>query len=91
MIKGNADTDPTNGTSDLRLTNFSRATSGESFYRSWASVPFKTYQVETSPISGFQPMVQHRQSGRRHSDHVRCDRALAPTHERRLYRVKVLP
>lgn len=34
MIKGNADTDPTNGTSDLRLTNFSRATSGESFYRS---------------------------------------------------------
>lgn len=43
-----AGTDPTNGTSALRLANFSRATNGETFSLTWTSVPGKTYQIETS-------------------------------------------
>jgi hypothetical protein len=43
-----AGTDPTNGTSALRLANFSRAPNGESFSLTWASVPGKTYRVQTS-------------------------------------------
>lgn len=43
-----AGTDPTNGASALRLANFSRAANGASFSLTWASVPGKTYQVETS-------------------------------------------
>lgn len=43
-----AGTDPTNGTSALRLANFSRAPTGESFSLTWASVPGKTYRIQTS-------------------------------------------
>lgn len=91
MIKGNAGTDPTNGTSALRPTNFSRATNGESFSFTWASVPGKTYQVETSqsllspewnPIGS--PVTATTTTSA-------LTVPLAPADERRFYRVKVLP
>jgi len=43
-----AGTDPTNGNSALRLTNFSRATDGTSFFLTWQSIPGKSYQVQTT-------------------------------------------
>lgn len=43
-----AGTDPTNGTSALRLANFSRAADGTNFSVIWASTPGKTYQIQTS-------------------------------------------
>jgi hypothetical protein len=43
-----AGTDPLNGASTMRVGNFSRAANGSTFTLSWASVPGKTYQVETS-------------------------------------------
>lgn len=42
-----AGTDPTNGSSALRLTNFSRAAEGTSFSLTWQSTPGKSYQVQT--------------------------------------------
>lgn len=43
-----AGSDPTNGSSALRLSDFSRAQNGTSFSLTWQSVSGKTYQVETS-------------------------------------------
>ncbi len=43
-----AGTDPTNGRSALRLSNFSRATNGSTFSLTWDSVAGKVYQVQTS-------------------------------------------
>ncbi|MBL9145356.1 MAG: hypothetical protein JNM99_16885 [Verrucomicrobiaceae bacterium] len=43
-----AGTDPLNGASSLRLANFSRAADGTTFSLTWASIPGKTYQVESS-------------------------------------------
>jgi len=86
-----AGTDPTNGTSALRLANFSRAANGESFSLSWATVPGKTYQVETS-----QSLLSNQWTNI--GDPVTATATtsaltvpLAPADERRFYRVKVLP
>lgn len=86
-----AGTDPTNGTSALRLANFSRATNGESFSLTWASVPGKTYQVETS-----QSLLSNQWSDI--GPPVTATGAtsglivpLVPGDERRFYRVRVVP
>lgn len=86
-----AGTDPTNGTSALRPTNFSRSSDGTTFNLTWASVPGKTYQVETS-----QSLLNNQWSDI--GSPVTATETtsaltvpLAPADDRRFYRVKVLP
>lgn len=47
-----AGTDPTNGASGLRITNFSRVSNGTSVSLEWLSTAGKTYQVETNAALG---------------------------------------
>lgn len=75
----------------LRLANFSRAPDGTTFSLTWASVPGKTYQVETS-----QSLLSNQWSNI--GDPVTATETtsaltvpLAPADGRRFYRVRVLP
>ena len=81
----------TNGTSALRHANFSRAANGESFSLTWASIPGKTHQVETS-----QSLLNNQWSDIGSPVTVTATTSaltvpLAPADERRFYHVKVLP
>jgi hypothetical protein len=86
-----AGTDPTNGTSALRLANFSRATSGDSFSLTWASVPGKTYQVETSQSLLSPDWTTLGSPVTATATISALTLPLAPADERRFFRVKVQP
>jgi hypothetical protein len=86
-----AGTDPLNGGSSLRVGNLSRAANGSTFTLSWASVPGKTYQVETSQglqanqwTSVGDPITANGST----SAHTV---PTAPVESGRFFRVKVLP
>jgi hypothetical protein len=86
-----AGTDPTNGTSALRATNFSRATNGESFSLNWASVPGRTYQVETSQALLANQWTPIGDPVTATGTTSALTVPTAPVESRRFFRVKVLP
>lgn len=86
-----AGTDPTNGTSSLRLMNFSRASNGTSFSLTWSSVPGKTYQAETSQtlLSGQWSPIDDPVTATAATSALTVP--MSPTDPRRFFRVRLLP
>ena len=85
-----AGTDPTNGTSALKLANFSRAANGTSFTLGWTSVPGKTYQVETSTALIGASWTAVGSPVQANATSSSLDVPTTPGEARRFFRVKVV-
>lgn len=84
-----AGTDPTNGTSALRLTNFSRANNGSAMTLQWQSVIGKTYQIQTSAdLKAWADLGSTVLATNAVSTY---EVPIAGNPERAFYRIKVLP
>lgn len=86
-----AGTDPTNGASGLRLADFSRAPTGDSFSLQWQSVAGKTYQVETCTTLAQQDWTSLGSSVTATGPITATTLPTASGDQKRFFRVKVLP
>jgi hypothetical protein len=89
--ESHAGTDPTNGTSTLRLANFSRTANSETSSLIWACVPGKTYNVENSQSLLSPDWTTLGSPVTATATTSALTSPLVPTDERRFYRVKVVP